>query len=276
MFFANNIQLLRKRKKRSQEELAGALGLKRTTLSAYEQGIAEPNLDTLVRFSRFFKISIDKLLLMDLSTISEMYLSELEKGLDSDITGKKIRILATTVNEQNEDNIEVVPLKAKAGYTSGYADPEYLRVLPCFHMPFLSREKKYRTFQISGDSMPPVSDRAWVTGEYVQNWNHIRNGEPYIIVTTDEGVVFKIVYNKVKENQSLLLTSTNQFYAPYEVNISEVIEVWKFVHYISPELPELSNETDDVSKALAELKNEVALLKNRFKDPDEKKNSGKH
>lgn len=267
MFFANNIQLLRKRKKRSQEELAGALGLKRTTLSAYEQGIAEPNLETLIRFSKFFKISIDKLLMLNLSSLSEMYLSELEKGFDTDITGKKIRILATTVNNENQDNIEVVPLKAKAGYMTGYADPEYLRVLPCFHMPFLSKEKKYRTFQVSGDSMPPVSDGAWVTGEYVQNWNHIRSGEPYIIVSQDDGVAFKIVYNKVKENQTLLLTSTNPYYEPYEINIQDVIEVWKFVHYISPALPDLSTNTNDVGKVLSELKREVALLKNRIIEP---------
>lgn len=261
MFFAKNIQLLRKRKKRSQEELATALGLKRTTLSAYEQGVAEPNLETLVRFSRFFKISIDKLLMVDLSTLSEMYLSELEKGLDTDITGKRIRVLATTVNEQNEDNIEVVPLKAKAGYTAGYADPEFVRVLPTFHLPFLSKEKKYRTFQISGDSMPPVPHGAWVTGEYVQNWNHIRNGFPHIVVTRDEGVVFKIVYNKVKENNTLVLASTNPIYEPYEVNIHDVLEIWLFVNYINHTPPEIQQEQNNLSKAIYELKNEVKTLK---------------
>lgn len=265
MFFAKNIQLLRKRKKRSQEEIATALGLKRTTLSAYEQGVAEPNLETLIRFSKFFKISIDKLLMIDLSTLSEMYLSELEKGLDTDITGKRIRILATTLNAQNEDNIEAVPLKAKAGYTAGYADPEFIRVLPTFSLPFLSREKKYRTFQISGDSMPPVPHSSWVTGEYVQNWNHIRNGFPYIVVTRDDGAVFKIVYNKIRENNTLVLASTNPLFEPYEVNIHDVIELWCFVNYICPKAPEPQHENTDVSKALQELRKEVAQIKNTLK-----------
>jgi transcriptional regulator with XRE-family HTH domain len=266
MFFAKNIQLLRKRKKRSQEEMAGALGLKRSTLSAYELGSAEPNLETLIRFSKFFKISIDKLVMLDLSNLSEMYLSELEKGLDTDITGKKMRILATTINDDNEDNIEVVPLKAKAGYTAGYADPEFIRVLPTFSLPFLSRTKKYRTFQINGDSMPPVPNNAWVTGEYIQNWNLIKNGFPHIIVTRDEGVVFKTVYNKVKETNSLLLCSTNPAYSPYEVNIYDIIEVWAFVNYISPEMPEPAPEKEDVNKALLELQKEVAKIKTQL-DP---------
>lgn len=236
LYFSQNIQLLRKRRKRSQQELAGAIGIKRSTLSAYEVGAAEPNLDTLIRFSRFFKVSVDKLLMLDLASVSEFYLSELEKGFDTDITGKRLRILATTVNRDNEDNIEVVPLKAKAGYTAGYADPEYIRVLPTFQMPFLNKNRKYRTFQITGDSMPPVSDGSWVTGEYVENWQLIQNGKPYIVVTKDDGVVFKIVYNKLDEHQKLMLCSSNPEYAPYEVHISEVLEVWKFVNYINERL----------------------------------------
>ncbi len=55
------------------------------------------------------------------------------------------------------------PEKAKAGYKGGFADPDYIRVLPTFQLPFLSRDKKYRTFQISGDSMLPIPDESFVT-----------------------------------------------------------------------------------------------------------------
>ena len=33
------------------------------------------------------------------------------------------------VNDENEDIIEVVPVKASAGYLNGYADPEYIEQL---------------------------------------------------------------------------------------------------------------------------------------------------
>lgn len=265
MHFARNIQLLRKRKKRSQEDIAGAIGIKRTTLSAYELGTVEPSLETLVKFSRFFKVSIDKLLLLDLATISEMYLSELERGIDFDITGKKLRVLATTVDKENYDNIEVVPLKAKAGYTNGYADPDFIRVLPTFQLPFLNKNKKYRAFQVSGDSMPPVPDGGWVTGEYVQNWKLIRSGYPHIIVTKEEGVVFKIVHNKVDVNQSLLLCSTNPIYKPYEVNINEVLEVWLFVNYISGELADSYVPRDELNNVVMDLQREVEEIKMKLK-----------
>ena len=60
MQFGNNIKLLRKRKRISQEDLSSELGIKRTSLSGYELGNSEPNFETLLRFSAFFKISIDK------------------------------------------------------------------------------------------------------------------------------------------------------------------------------------------------------------------------
>lgn len=233
--FARNIKLLRKRKDRSQEEVSIALDVKRSTWSGYENGVSEPSLAMLLKISGYFKVTIDKLLKNDLIKLPESKISQLERGMDIDIAGDYLRILATTVNRDNEENIELLPEKAKAGYTAGYSDPEYIKVLPTFSMPFLSKQKKYRTFQISGDSMPPISNGSWVTGEYIQNWNSLKNGHPYIILTKDDGIVFKTVYNRLEQNKSLLLVSTNKLFEPYEIKIDQVMEVWKFVHYICNE-----------------------------------------
>lgn len=259
--FGANIKLLRARRGRSQEETAIALDVKRSSWSGYENGSAEPHLDLLVRISEHFKVSVDKLLKHDLTSLSESQLGILERGGDVDMSGKRLRVLATTVNAHNQDNIELVPEKAKAGYALGYADPEYISVLPAFHMPFLSREKKYRTFPISGDSMPPVADGSWVTGEYVQNWQTIRDGQPYVIVTKEDGIVFKVVYNQLKEKGTLLLCSTNPIYPPYEVEVGNVLEIWKFVHFISHELPEPNLSRDELARSVVDLRKEVGQLR---------------
>ncbi|MBS1570143.1 MAG: S24 family peptidase, partial [Bacteroidetes bacterium] len=161
----------------------------------------------------------------------------------------------------DRENIELVNHKAKAGYALGYADPEYISVLPTFQMPFLSRDRKYRTFQISGDSMPPVGEGSWVTGEYVQNWQTLRDGQPYVIITKEDGIVFKVVYNQLKTTGTLLLCSTNPVYQPYEVPISEVLEIWKFVHFISHELPEPNLTRDELSRSVLDLRKEVGQLR---------------
>lgn len=264
MYFPANIKLMRKRKKRSQEDVSFNLGIKRSSLSGYENGSTEPNFETLLKMSAYFNVTLDKLLKTDLGSLSESQLSEIERGYDIDIQGNRMRVLATTVGEDNEENIEVVPIKAKAGYTAGYADPDFIRVLSTFRMPFLDRNKKYRTFQISGDSMPPVPDGSWVTGEFLQNWNFIKSGYPYIVLTKDDGVVFKVLYNKVAERKTLLLCSTNPLYEPYEVPITEVLEVWKFVNFISSELPEPNLSKDDIANTVMNLQREVTELKSRM------------
>lgn len=238
MYFSSNIKFLRKHRGRTQDDVAFALNMKRSTLSGYENEVSEPNIEALVAFSKYFNIAIDTLVKVDLSEISAGQLSQLERGFDVHLKGSNLRVLATTVTSDNRENIELVSEKAKAGYATGFADPEYIKVLPTFSMPFLSRERKYRTFQISGDSMLPIPDGAYVTGEYVLDWTYIRNGQPYIILTQDDGIVFKIVENKIEEEGRLTLSSLNPLYRPYDLAAADIKEVWKFVHYISSELPQ--------------------------------------
>lgn len=260
MFFQSNIKFLRERKKVSQESIANDLGFKRTTLNNYENGYAQPKLEMLPFFSKYYRVSIDTLINVDLSRLSELQLRELESGNDSYIKGSKLRVLATTVDNNNKENIELVSIKAKAGYTAGYKDPEFISGLPTFQLPFLSPDRKYRTFQIEGDSMLPIPDKSYVTAQYVENWNEVKDGNAYIILTHDEGVVFKVVYNQIRTKKKLLLRSLNVAYKPYEIKISEVKEIWKFVYYTSPLLPEPVIEKDELVKSVANLQHDVHKL----------------
>jgi hypothetical protein len=182
-----------------------------------------------------------------------------------------LRILATSVSLDNEENIELVPIKAKAGYTTGYADPNYIKVLPAFNLPFLSPNKKYRTFPISGDSMPPVVDGAFVTGEYLQDWNMVRNGHPYIVVSKDEGIVFKILYNRIEEDGTFLLCSTNSLYQPYPLKVQDILEIWKFVNYINPKFEEpQQSDNDNVGPTLRMIQREIGFIKDKVKNIEDK------
>tara|TARA_R110002072_G_scaffold302402_2_gene485155 strand:- start:25140 stop:25940 length:801 start_codon:yes stop_codon:yes gene_type:complete len=266
MEVGGNLKLLRNRKKLSQEEVAKELGLTRSSYSGYENGVAQPNIESLVIFSDFYKVSIDDLVRKDFGKFKDIDWEKIDKGVYSDVKGAKLRVLTTMVNEQNEELIELVPIKASAGYTAGYADPDYLKVLPTFHLPFLSRDRKYRTFPIKGDSMPPVVNGSFVVGEFVQNWMSIRSGTPCVVVTKDDGIVFKVVHNLLDSTQSFQLCSTNSFYDPYLVHANDIIEMWKFVNYISPELPEIKLDDKGLSKSLQNLQKEVHDLKDMLKN----------
>ncbi len=270
MYFHSNIKFLRKRRGITQGDLAEKLELKRSTLSGYENEVSQPTVQALQTFARYYRIAIDTMLNIDLSKLSELQLRQLENGEDVFIRGGKLRVLATTISSDNEDNIELVSEKAKAGYTTGFADPEYISQLPKFQLPFLSKQKKYRTFQLSGDSMLPIPEGAWVTGEFVQDWNHIITGDAYIIFTLDDGIVFKVAENLLNKSACLRLFSLNPLYDPYELHVSEIKEVWKFVHYISKELPEPVLPQNELLKTVASLKNDMQKIKGEmFKSDDE-------
>lgn len=264
MYFTSNIKFLRKRRGRTQDEVAVALNLKRSTLSGYENNVAQPGIDMLVSFSKYYNVSIDTLLTIDMTKLSESQLGELERGYDAYIKGSNLRVLTTTVGSDNIENIELVPEKAKAGYTTGYADPEYIEELPRFRLPFLSENRKYRTFQLKGDSMLPIPDGSWVTGEYLQDWHNIISGKAYVVFTINDGIVFKIVENNLKKDGKLVLYSLNPIYEPYEVHIAEVKEIWKFINYISNELPEPVLPEKQLFKAVATIKNDLERIKARI------------
>jgi len=265
MYFNTNIKLLRKRKKRTQDDVAQALNMKRSTLSGYENGVSQPSLEALLAFSKYFQIAVDTLIKIDLRTLSECQLSELERGFDVYIRGTNLRVLASTVNNDDEENIEMVSEKAKGGYVNGYADPEFIKQLPTFRLPFLSKNKKYRAFQLTGDSMHPIPEGSWIIGEFVTDWHHIITGEAYIILTIDEGIVFKLVENMIPNERKLRLYSLNTIYEPYDVPITEVKEVWRFVHYMTEDLPDPFVPESALAKTVANLKQEVDSLKARTK-----------
>src|SRR5512136_365024 len=108
MYFASNIKFLRKRRGRTQDDVAAALQLKRSTLSGYENGVAQPGIEILVAFSGYFNISVDTLIKVDITRLSEYQLGELERGYDAYIRGSNLRVLTTTVNSDNKENIELV------------------------------------------------------------------------------------------------------------------------------------------------------------------------
>ncbi|MCS6916383.1 MAG: S24 family peptidase, partial [Chitinophagales bacterium] len=177
-----------------------------------------------------------------------------------------LRVLATTVDAANRENIEVVPLKAKAGYRQGYADPEFIRKLPVFQLPILLSDRKYRMFQISGDSMLPIGDKSWVIGEFVQDWYRIKDRTPCVLLLREDGIVFKVVHNELRRRRRFVLHSLNPAYPPYEVEASDVLEIWQFCNYISSEVPEQQLHQDALYHQLERIENEVMVLKNALKE----------
>jgi len=255
-FFGLNLKTLRNKDKLSQQELAHILNITRAKLNSYENQVAQnPPLSLLIKIASHFKISIDALVKKDLSKISQYNLNQLHQEY---LSGDNLRVISTTVNQHNQENIELVPIKAKAGYAAGYADPDYITSLPVFQLPFLSQNKKYRCFQIEGDSMIPISHGTYIIAEYIVDWQHLKSNTPCIIITENEGVVFKIVNNLIQKNQSLQLLSLNTTYKPYLIEINKVKEIWKFINYISEQIPN-GNTTELILQKVLQIEQKLNI-----------------
>jgi hypothetical protein len=112
--------------------------------------------------------------------------------------------------------------------------------------------------------MLPIPEGSWVTGEFVQDWREIISGKAYVVFTLNDGIVFKVVENIIKTEGKLILYSLNPIYEPYEVHINEVKEIWKFVNYISNELPEPTLPEKQLIQAVAIMKNDLEKIKARI------------
>ena len=64
------IKLLREKNNFTQSDIAEMLGVSSATISKYESGILEPNIDSLKKLSNIFNISIDELLKEDIFDVS--------------------------------------------------------------------------------------------------------------------------------------------------------------------------------------------------------------
>ncbi|WP_375418958.1 helix-turn-helix domain-containing protein [uncultured Hymenobacter sp.] len=239
-----NLKFWRRELGLTQAQLADKLGIKRSLVGAYEEGRAEPRLATLVNMARLFNISLDALATTDFSKKKNAKAAQLRQVISNaseveadPASGGNLRILALTVDKDENENIELVPIKAAAGYLNGYADPEFIEELPRFRLPTLPTAGTYRAFEIAGDSMLPLNSGTVIVGRYVDDWHTIKDGTPCIVVSTKEGVVFKRVFNKLKRDASFSLHSDNPVYSPYELSVTDVREIWEAKSYISNSFP---------------------------------------
>ena len=229
---ASNLKYLRKKNGMTQQQFADLMEIKRASVGAYEESRAEPKYELLKKIAEYYQLSMDQL--------THDIIDDKWKPVTSR-AASHVRISSLTVDRQDKENIELVPVKASAGYMNGYADPEYVKELPKFSLPMFS-QGTYRAFEINGDSMLPLPSGSIVVGEYVENWQDIKAGDTYIIISKDDGVVYKRVTNKFQEDERLKLVSDNKLYEPYWVAAEDIIEVWKAKAFISTQFPEVKDE----------------------------------
>ena len=241
-----NLKFLRVQGGFTQKQLAEKLGLKQAAVGAYEEERSTPPVSCLMEISKIFSVSLDHLINSDLSHLPQ-------KEWKSKSAGRGKEVLAITVDANNKENVEFVPQKAYAGYTQGFHDPEFVKDLPKMSLPMLPKNKTHRAFEIKGDSMLPILPGSVIFGEYVEDVDSVKNGKLYILITKQDGIVFKRVFSFADQQNKLLLVSDNRTYEPYSINTDDVLEIWAAKAYFSNQFPEIEGNSSLVDQLALQL-----------------------
>jgi len=251
---ASNIRFLRQLKGLSQEQLADDLKVTRSRIGGYEEARNEPPIDLLIRLSEYFHIAIDALVRGDLK----------KTNLDGLMKIGKNRILfPILLDNDGNDMVELIPLKASAGYTRGYADPDYIEKLPQMKLPFLP-SGKHRAFPIKGDSMPPIREGSFVIAKYLERFEEVKMGQTYIVVTKEDGLSYKRIMAFNKKEAAYELHSDNKVYAPFKVKAHDILEIWEYTCCIN--MNQYQNDElnlDSIMNMLKGLKVEISEIKKK-------------
>lgn len=255
-----NLKFLRTKQGLTQKQLAEKLGLKQAAIGAYEEERSTPPLASLLDITKIFKVSLDVLVNQDITKVPEK-----NWRLKPSTASKEV--LAITVDINNRENVELVSQKASAGYLSGYQDPEFVKDLPKISLPVLPRNKTFRAFEIQGDSMLPVLPGSIIFGEHVDDVSAIKNGKLYVLVTLQDGIVFKRIFNFADEEGKLLLVSDNRQYQPYAINTEDILEIWAAKAFFSNQFPDPSfasgSSADQLAHTILDLQKEITKLKKK-------------
>jgi transcriptional regulator with XRE-family HTH domain len=243
-FAGQNLKYLRKLRGLTQEEFAAKLQIKRSLLGAYEEERAEPRLDVLEIVSDEFGISLDDLLRTDLTGSEGSYLSK--------------RRQQKMGNGNNQ--IHFVPMKAAAGYLAGYADEEFIDELNTFTLPMLG-SGQFRAFEIIGDSMLPTPSGSIIVGQKTERLEDVKSNTACIVVSRSEGIVYKRVSRTGRDKSRLTLISDNPSYQPYEVQASDILELWQAQMVITKVAQQQRWDVGQLASLVNNLQEQVANLK---------------
>lgn len=253
-----NIKKIRSVKKISQAKFAEIFDLNRGSVGAYEEGRAEPKLDTIIQIANYFGISIDLLLNKELQMNDLFSLNILNEKLD------KAHHFEAPTKTYRKGGIGLIAINDYLEYIVNCNNKDYLMNLTYIELP-VNFKAESRAFELNGSEM-----------EYHQNGLHhgdillckrvkkdaaLQNHKIYTIVLSN-----KIITRRLKQStkNEIVLISDDPNYEVISINIKNIKELWEvkgaYSTYLNP--PKMIEER-------------VMLLENRLANLEEQKLSTK-
>ena len=156
-----------------------------------------------------------------------------------------------------------VPIKAAAGYMTGYADSEFIDELNTFTLLMLTGVN-YRAFEIIGDSILSTPSGSIIVGEKVDTIDDAKNNQAYIVVSKSEGIVYKRIVKNNRSKNKITLESDNPAYQPYQINTEDILELWHAQVVIGKVASQQRWDVNSLANLVSNLQTQVSTLKKKF------------
>ena len=109
--------------------------------------------------------------------------------------------------------------------------------------------------------MLPLTSGSIVIGKYLEDLSYVRDGKTYILLTKEDGIVYKRV--QTQEN-SLELISDNKEYDPYIISNYDILEIWEAIAFFSIDFPNPNNEYSSIKNHINNLYANLDDLKKKL------------
>jgi len=172
----------------------------------------------------------------------ELNVEYITTGSGQMIKGGLLTSEAHILTEFQFMNVPFVSIPAQGGYGKGFGDVEYIESLPTLPTIVDKNYKgKYIIFEVEGDSMDnntrssicdgdkilcrEVRKELWCSKLHINDWY-------FVIVMKNDGITVKQIIEHDLECNKIVLHPLNQIFEDFEVDMSEVSEIYSVVKII--------------------------------------------
>ena len=229
-FIGKNIKKIRAVKKISQISFSELFNLSRTSVGSYEEGRAEPKIDTIIQIANYFGIAIDLLLTKEL-TINDLYHFDIFK-LEQPAKGG-LPIVNKSINL-----LPLISFDTRLEYILNLKDKKYLATLPTITAPF-KVNLNFKAFEHQGSEMEHQNmgihhgDTLICSPIDKNTQTTLKRNEIYLMVLED-----CITVKRLSETKEELLTfsSDNPHYQDEKINTAKIKELYQVIGVFTTKL----------------------------------------
>ncbi len=253
-----NIKRIRAVRKLSQAKFAELFNLARPSVGAYEEGRAEPKIQTVIEIAHYFGLSIDLLLTKEL-TVKELY--------SFNLVNQKLDALHQGVPAQKDTSkVSLVSQAQQLNYLVNHEKRDYLERLPKCELPYPPKGKQ-RLFEMVGDHMV-VDQQGIHHGDFLfceeiefSDLNENLNEEVLLAITKEVFLVGRLNCDNRCE-----LKPDNPGFKSYEIDESRLIELWLVKGKVSKKL----NSPKKIEEKVHSVEEQLKVLMQRMENIEQK------